>query len=153
MHDEINRLREQIRTLKRMLLGVFGLVAVGVLLAATNRQSVPDVIQAKKFEVVDGEGQPIVLITANDIGGLVKIQNGRGKSLVEMTSHREGGTISVHDSQSRTLVLVGGNERGSGALQTRSNKGRTLVVLGTDQAGGGIVFTEDGRGEKTSAMP
>ena len=45
----IESLETQVRTLKRMLFGVFGLVVVGGLLAATSLQSVPDVIQAKQF--------------------------------------------------------------------------------------------------------
>ena len=48
---------------------------------------------------------------------------------------------------------MGGNERGSGALQTRTNKGGTLVSVGTNPAGAGVVFTENGNGEKTSSMP
>ena len=56
----IESLETQVRTLKRMLLGVFGLVIVGGLLAATTLQSVPDVIQAKKFEVVNDAGKVVV---------------------------------------------------------------------------------------------
>ena len=55
----IESLETQVRTLKRMLFGVFGLVVVGGLLAATTLQSVPDVIQAKKFEVVNDEGKVV----------------------------------------------------------------------------------------------
>ena len=47
----IESLETQVRTLKRLLFGVFGLVVVGGLLAVTTLQSVPDVIQAKKFEL------------------------------------------------------------------------------------------------------
>ncbi|MDG2422976.1 MAG: hypothetical protein P8M22_03250 [Phycisphaerales bacterium] len=156
MQHEINELRNQVRILKRMLFGVFGvfgLVFVGGLLAATTLQSVPDVIQAKKFEVVNGDGQAVVLLTANNAGGFVDIQNGKGQNLVQLTAHSEGGTISTHNSHGKILILMGGNEHGSGALQTRNNKGKTLVTLGTDLAGEGIVFTENGKGEKTSEMP
>jgi hypothetical protein len=69
MQNEINELRNQIRTLKRMLFGVFGLVVVGGVLAATTVQSVPDLIQAKKFEVVNDEGKTVVAIYALADGG------------------------------------------------------------------------------------
>lgn len=151
--NRIESLEAQVRTLRRMLFGVFGLVVLGALLAATTLQTVPDVIRAKKFEVVNEDEQPIVLLAANQAGGLVEIRNGNGKGLVRLTSHPEGGTISIHDSRARTLILMGGNERGSGALQTRTNKGGTLVSVGTNLAGEGVVFTENGSGEKTSSMP
>ena len=151
--NRIESLEAQVRTLRRMLFGVFGLVVLGGLLAATTLQTVPDVIRAKKFEVVNEDEQPIVLLAANQAGGLVEIRNGNGKGLVRLTSHPEGGTISIHDSRARTLILMGGNERGSGALQTRTNKGGTLVSVGTNPAGAGVVFTENGNGEKTSSMP
>ena len=151
--NRIESLEAQVRTLRRMLFGVFGLVVLGGLLAATTLQTVPDVIRAKKFEVVNGDEQPIVLLAANQAGGLVEIRNGNGMGLVRLTSHPEGGTISIHDSRARTLILMGGNERGSGALQTRTNKGGTLVSVGTNLAGEGVVFTENGNGEKTSSMP
>ena len=151
--NRIESLEAQVRTLRRMLFGVFGLVVLGALLAATTLQTVPDVIRAKKFEVVNEDEQPIVLLAANQAGGLVEIRNGNGKGLVRLTSHPEGGTISIHDSRARTLILMGGNERGSGALQTRTNKGGTLVSVGTNLAGEGVVFTENGNGKKTSSMP
>ena len=151
--NRIESLEAQVRTLRRMLFGVFGLVVLGALLAATTLQTVPDVIRAKKFEVVNEDEQPIVLLAANQAGGLVEIRNGNGKGLVRLTSHPEGGTISIHDSRARTLILMGGNERGSGALQTRTNKGGTLVSVGTNLAGEGVVFIENGNGKKTSSMP
>ena len=65
----IESLETQVRTLKRMLFGVFGLVVVGGLLAATTLQSVPDVIQAKKFEVVNNAGVGVAEMSVNADGG------------------------------------------------------------------------------------
>ena len=149
----IESLETQVRTLKRMLFGVFGLVMLGGLLAAANYQGVPDVIQAKKFEVVTSEGHAVVQLSANKTGGLVAVENGEGQRLVQLKGHPEGGTVTIHNSQGKTLVLIGGNNHGSGAFQTRNSKGQTLVALGTNPAGEGTVLTENGKGEKTSSMP
>jgi hypothetical protein len=51
MQNELNELRNQVRTLKRVLYTLCSVGVLGGLLAATNLNSVPDVIQAKKFEV------------------------------------------------------------------------------------------------------
>ena len=49
MQNELNELRNQVRTLKRVVYGACGLLLVGGLLAATSLQSVPDVVKAKSF--------------------------------------------------------------------------------------------------------
>jgi hypothetical protein len=59
MQNELNELRNQVRTLRRMLFGVFGLVVVGGLMAATSLQGVPDVVKAKSFEVVHDAGKVV----------------------------------------------------------------------------------------------
>ena len=141
MQNELNELRNQVRTLKRMLFGVFGLVVVGGLLAATTLQSVPDVIQAKKFEVVNDEGKVFVRIS-----GLSTQPN-------PIKSHQEGGIISTYNSQGKILILMGMNNHGSGGIQTMNNKGHTLVALATNLAGEGTIITENGKGDKTSETP
>ena len=52
MQNEITELRNQVRTLKRIVYGFGCLLVAGVVVSATSLQTVPDVIQAKKFEVV-----------------------------------------------------------------------------------------------------
>ena len=60
MQNEITELRNQVRTLKRIVYGFGCLLVAGVVVSATSLQTVPDVIQAKKFEVVNGEGKVLV---------------------------------------------------------------------------------------------
>ena len=151
--SRIESLEGQVRTLKRIFATLFGLVIAAGLLAATTLQAIPDVVQAKKFEVLNEDGQVVVQLASNSAGGLVEIKNGKGLNLVRLIAYPEGGTVSAHDGKGRTLLLMGGNEHGSGALQTRANTGKTLVTLGTNQEGEGIVFTQNGQGEQTSSMP
>ena len=56
----IGSLESQVRTMKRMIFGVLVVGVAGGLLAATSLQSVPDVTRAKKFVVVDGEGEQLL---------------------------------------------------------------------------------------------
>ena len=83
----IESLESQVRTLKRMLFGVLGVVIVGGLLAATSLQSVPDVVKAKRFEVVNDEGKVFVLIS------------GSTTQPNSIKSRQEGGIISTHNSR------------------------------------------------------
>jgi hypothetical protein len=173
MQNEINELRNQVRTLRRMLFGVFGLVVVGGLLAATTLQSVPDVIQAKKFEVVNAEGKVVVrmdsvlhqgthygfVTTLNGKGqtlvvlgvtageGLVKTENGKGGRLVSLGATTDGnGSVTTENGKGGKLVELGATTDGNGLVETQNGKGQTLVVLGVTTDGEGAVKTENGKG-------
>ena len=130
----IESLESQVRILKRMLFGVFGLVVVGGLLAATALQSVPDVVQAKKFEVVNDEGKVFVRIS------------GSSTQPNSIKSIQQGGMISTYNTQGEALILMGMNNHGSGGIQTMNNKGHTLVSLATTTDGKGMVLTANGKG-------
>ena len=85
----IESLETQVRTLKRMLFGVFGLMLVGGLLAATSLQSVPDVIKAKSFQVVNDKGNVVVEL----------------KSVLHQGTHY--GFVTTANSKGQTLVALG----------------------------------------------
>ena len=65
MQNEITELRNQVRTLKRIVYGFGCLLVAGVVVSATSMQTVPDVIQAKKFEVVNGDGNAVVVLDSH----------------------------------------------------------------------------------------
>ena len=136
MQNEITELRNQVRTLKRIVYGFGCLLVAGIVVGATSLQTVPNVIQAKRFEVVNDEGKVFVLIS-----GLTTQPN-------SIKSQQSGGIISTYNSQGETLILMGMNNHGSGAIQTMNNKGHTLVSLSTTTDGKGMVLTENGKGQK-----
>ena len=135
MQCEINELRNQVRTLKRMVFGLCAVVAAGFLVAATGMQSVPDVIRAKKFEVVNDAGKVLVgmdsVLHQGVLYGFVTTLNGKG----------------------RALVKLGVTTDGEGAVETRNGKGQALVQLSADTDGNGAVETQDGKGQVTSVTP
>ena len=140
----IECLESQVRTLKRMLFGVFGLVVVGGLLAATTLQKVPDVIQARSFEAVDDKGHAyavitndasgpwigilheaggIAVMTANDTGGLLMINDKNGKSNASVASNSNGGAVTVYNNEGIVVQTVGADNDGNGSVETTNNKG------------------------------
>ena len=127
----IESLETQVRTLKRMLFGVFGLVVVGGLLAVTTLQSVPDVIQAKKFEVVNDEGKTVVGLSANAIGM---------------------GRLIVRNKDSKPVAAIFSDTDGMGRLSVRSKDGEAGVLISVSTDGGEIITAND-KGETTSTLP
>ena len=123
MQNEITELRNQVRTLKRIVYG-FGCVLVAGYAVGTSMQTVPDVIQAKKFEVVNDEGKVIVKL-GNLVGGGV-----------------DNGILVTRNSKGQTLVELGVIEGGNGADRTQNGKGQTLVELGAGPDGGFVTTIE-----------
>jgi hypothetical protein len=149
-NTRIESLEHQVRTLKRMLLGVFGLVVVGGLLAATTLQSVPDVLRAKKFEVVNDEGKVIVRLSNLEGGGvdngMLETRNSAGQRLVALGAIPGGGVVETQNGKGQTLVLLGVTTEGTGSVKTQNGKGQSLVQLGVTVGGEGAVTTENGKG-------
>ena len=147
----IESLESQVRTLKRMLFGVFGLVVVGGLLAATSLQSVPDLIQAKKFEVLSDDGNAVVVLSSQLLD--------RG---IDVTDNVYYGSVSALNSNGGTLVKIGSNNcNGTGQVATFNGHDRFLVLLGYNPTPGltpvaydsGLVTTFAINGGITSNTP
>jgi len=137
----IESLEHQVRTLKRMLFGVFGVVVVGGLLAATTLQKVPDVVQAKKFEVVDATGKPVAVLSSDTRGGTLELT---------------GGGLAVFDDKGTLALQATANSRErAGSLVLFNKEGKQIVSLGpwnNNIDGGGTVMTKNAKGELTSMI-
>ena len=97
MQNEITELRNQVRTLKRIVYGFGCLLVAGVVVSATSLQTVPDVIQAKKFEVVNGDGKTVASIGADAEGGVLSIGNNEGEEVaaIAATIDGDGGIVTI----------------------------------------------------------
>ena len=164
----IESLETQVRTLKRMLFGVFGLVVVGGLLAATGLKSVPDVIQAKKFEVLNENGKVSVsLESLNDSiaksvdgCGMIKVLDANGLPGIQMSCGVSGGWLSVVGTGSEPPLLVSlaapATDHGGtwlGGLSIRHLPGKNILEMTMTPEGDGIVKTFDKAGAVTSTTP
>ncbi len=146
----IASLETQVRTLKRMLFGVFGLVVAGAVLGATSLQTVPDVIQAKKFEVVNGTGTTVVSLDSFEGSGIINSFDKQGNMvyLVCCVSgpHGASGCVNTSNSKGENLVILGANDQGDGAITTWNGKGGRLVEIGATVDRKGVVTTQNGEG-------
>ena len=123
MQNEITELRNQVRTLKRIVYGFGCLLVAGIVVSATSLQTVPDVIQAKKFEVLSDDGKAVVVLSSH---------------LLDREMNAEDsmyyGSVSALNSNGGTLVTLGSNNcNGTGQVATFNGHGRFLVLLGYNQ--------------------
>ena len=123
MQNEITELRNQVRTLKRIVYGFGCLLVAGIVVGATSMQTVPDVIQAKSFEVLSDDGKAVVVLSSH---------------LLDREMNAEDsiyyGSVSALNSNGGTLVTLGSNNcNGTGQVATFNGYGRFLVLLGYNQ--------------------
>ena len=151
---ELNELRNQVRTLKRMLFGVFGLVVVGGLLAATSLQSVPDVIRAKKVEVVNDAGE--VLISLNGVMQEIGIitaheyratdpddldEDGNERLVVSMGAYEAGGVINLVSNKDKNRSIGVGifPHTHQGGVAVMDNSRLPVLMMGASADGKGFL--------------
>ena len=151
MQHEITELRNQIRTLKRVVYGFGCLLVAGVVVSATSMQTVPDVIQAKKFEVISDDGKAVVVLDSH----ILELE-------VPLKEELHYGSITSLNSNGTTLVTLGASPcEGYGQLLTMNAHGRLLVKVGAEfqklrygvVGNGGLVETYQENGTLTSYSP
>ena len=174
MQNEITELRNQVRTLKRIVYGFGCLLVAGVVVGATSLQTVPEVIQAKRFEVVnddgktvaeifadeDGgalrilnkDGQPVVGFFADEDGGMLGISNKDGTPVSGLYSDKDGGVLRIYSKDGASVATIFAREDG-GAFGILNKDGGTVVGLFSDDNSDGRVITLDNKGEITSTAP
>jgi len=155
MQNELNELRNQVRTLKRMLFGVIGLVVVGGLLAATRLETVPDVIRAKKFEVINAEGtiggeistdsEGVLSFRSGGLGSIFKVYNRAEKAIVSIVPNANGGVLIFHNKDGKAVAAIGADANG-GLIGVKNNDGQAVAVIGSKSTGGVLdVLNKDGK--------
>lgn len=152
MQNEINELRNQVRTLKRMLFGAFGLAVVGGLLAATSLQSAPDVVQAKNFEVVNDAGKVCAELATNADGSQLKMFNKDGNLLAIFGANAKGGELFLSNTDDKRVAGIFADTHG-GVMLISNKDGKRAAVAFADKNGDGIMATSDGKGNETSRNP
>jgi hypothetical protein len=149
--ERINGLETQVRTLKRIVYGFGCLLVAGVVVSATTLQTVPDVIQAKSFEVICENGNAVVVLDSH----ILELEAPLKREL-------HYGSITTLNSQGRTLVTLGANPCfGTGQLMTMNAHGRLLVKVGAEfqklrygvVGNGGLIETYQENGTVTSYSP
>ena len=111
-------------------------------------EKVPDVIQAKQFQVVNDKGQKLVRLGAPRGEGGITTYNDKGQALVTLSVMPNGdGAITTLNGKGQNLVALAATADGKGLVNTFNGKGQRLVMLGglEDGVSGVVTFDGDGR--------
>ena len=111
-----------------------------IFMAFKSPRTIPDVIQAKKFEVVDAYGNVLVNLTQDDGKGLIKTYNKDGKKLVNITyTSNQEGYLGLEDGKGQeTMRFSSSNDGGGGYIGVYNPSGKRTLTLCNDESGGNV---------------
>ncbi len=109
-------------------------------MAFKKPNTVPDVLQAKKFELVDDNGNVLVNLTQINGNGIIKTYNSSGKKLVNITYTANGeGYMALEDGKGQeTIRFTSSNEGGGGYMGIYNPSGKRTMTICNDKSGGNI---------------
>jgi hypothetical protein len=117
------------------------LIALVAFVGYGATQALPEVIQAKRFEVLNDEGRIMVVLNSWEHGGQVSTFSAEGQHhpLVMLTYTSTGeGHIIVGNRDGRNLATLGANVSGNGVLTVSRKDGvQGVTVQGKNTTGGG----------------
>lgn len=111
-----------------------------IFMAFKKQQNIPDVIQAKKFEVVDDNGNVLAILTQSDGNGIIRTLNKDGKKLVNLTytTNREG-YLGIENGNGQEMIrFSSSNDGGGGYIGIYNPAGKKTLTINNDKSGGNI---------------
>jgi hypothetical protein len=134
----------------------------------------PEVVQARRFEVVDELGTVMMVVGSNKDGGSISIRDRFGKTMLLATAAETGGTLVLTNSKSGQPAFVATSTEHGGAAQVLNSQGkavvesqalakgasisiadaagRTNVALSADDTDGGLISTFSNSGTAAARL-
>ncbi len=143
------------RTAKRwrraaVVLGVVVLVTGTV--AASQEEEPTKLIRARRFEVINERGVPVVAMTSdkrND-SGIVVVSNSKRRPIVGLTPGPQGqGGLIVYNERRRNVVTITA-ANGHGVMLLGSDSDKRVVSLGVDRSGNGFLTLDHNKEDEVA---
>jgi len=149
LEQRVAQLEKNNRFYRLCFAGSLLVVAGLVFMSFNNKKTVPDVIEARAFHVVDDKGKVIVKINKEDGNGQLTTFTPAGKKLVSLfTSDGGGGGINTFDKNGEVIFKVTRTTEGGGYLALFNGGLQEIAELGVTDAESGYFRLNDRNGKK-----
>ena len=147
LEERIERLERQNGRLKAAI-GLLAAGAVCVLIVGQSAPTssparpllLPERVAAKRFEVINDAGKPVVTLMAWEQGGWIETRDNRGHRLFDVSATDDGhGLLSTYNKEGNEMVALGGIKDGTGLLAIFDGHGRKLLGEGAAEDGSGAI--------------
>ena len=157
LDQRIARLEITNRRYRLLLTAVSLALIAAVCISAVQIDTVPDVIQTRKLEIVDDLQRVLVTLQGGPQGsGVVETFDETGDLVVALSGVQVGnehhGMVTTYNGNGQELVAVGSGRGGTGVITTFNRNGRKLVRMDANKTGEGMVTTYDRRGRALAAL-
>lgn len=153
-HEQDRRiaaLERGLRRQRRLSLGLAGLFAGALGLAAAPQRPSPTLLRGQGLEIVNDQGQVVVRAgAAASEGGRLQVLDGRGKTAFEVIATKTGGQATLGDNRGETSMHFSSNPFG-GQLSLLNRAGRLILGLGATQKMAELNLF-DGAGHRVASM-
>ena len=100
--------------------------------AQKDAASIPDVVRAREFCVVDAQGATAVTLKSYQHGGIVTVYDKTGRKMVELARLESvtGGRIETYNDAGNPMVsLCASESRGAGGIGVYNGEGAEMITL------------------------
>ena len=150
VEERVTRLERENSRLRRGRIIVLVIASGLAVMGQAAPRSVPDVIRAKKFEVIGDNGRLIARLgrgVFQDYGAL-SIFDSNEELKASIFASTVGGVIFTANRKGRTVVSIGPDEAGNGSISTFNGKGKEAVRISTTTTGKETISTHNSKGER-----
>jgi hypothetical protein len=142
------------KALERIFLySVLAILVFYVFLVDNNVESqevIQQEIRARSIDIVNDEGRSVVMLWANENGGMINIANKKGDLifLVSIGADRNGnGIMSVANKDGTPVADMRVTDESGGMMVVANKDGKTVGYMGANKDGNGgiIVSNKDGK--------
>ena len=141
IEQRIERIEKDNRLLKWAMTALC-VMAVGALVAGqTAIEAIPDVIRAKKIEVVDRNGRPVITLVAGLEGGTCMLWRTDGSKAASLRANATGGGLTLANRKGKNILNAGATESEQGGiLQILNQESAIGLALGAAKDGGSLLL-------------
>jgi hypothetical protein len=150
LEQRVARLEKHIKFYQLSFIGLF-ISGLALLFMSFDRQknAVPELLQAKKFQVVDENNRVLVEINKEGGNGQLSTFTPNGRRLVSLiTSSGGAGGINTFDKSGDVLFKVTNTDVGGGYLALFNGEGKEVVETGVTTSETGYIRVNNRVGEK-----
>ncbi len=161
IEQRIERLEKQNRRLKAAfgvsVIGVAGLFIMGQSAPTTSPSAplfLPERVRAKRFEVINDAGKPVVTLMSWDQGGWIETRDNQGHRLFDVSATDDGhGLLSTYNKEGNETVSLGGVKDGTGLQVVFDGRGAKLLAAGAAEDGSGVIASYTRKQEIKATWP
>ncbi|HEY8688319.1 MAG TPA: hypothetical protein VIM07_03725 [Chitinophagaceae bacterium] len=147
METRMAKMEKSLRFYRSIFLLSIVFIAFLIISSFKDKQSAPEKLQAKTFEVVDDNGNVLVRLGAYKNAGVMTTYTDMGKELVDILKNVDGnGAVIGFNSSEAIAYRLSATTSGGGVLDIYNANGKEVVYAGPTSSNGGLItiYNESG---------